>query len=85
MAMGQITLFAIAGLRCRFYSNDHSPPHFHVERAGHFAAKVFFLTDPIDVRVQWGKVRASDTKKLQRVVRMHRKALLQQWERDVCL
>lgn len=44
--MGKIDCFSIHGCTCWFWSNDHSPPHFHVKRPGEWEIRVYFYEEP---------------------------------------
>jgi hypothetical protein len=52
--MAKVDSFAIPGLECWFWSNDHDPPHFHVKRAGEWELKVNFLEDEDLFELEWG-------------------------------
>jgi hypothetical protein len=42
-AVAKISAFEIPGLICWFWSHDHSPPHFHIKKAGCWEIKVYLL------------------------------------------
>ena len=41
--MPRVASFDLPGIDCRFYSNDHEPPHFHAKRKDEWEYRVFFL------------------------------------------
>lgn len=46
--MGRVDTVKFSGLKARFYSNDHLPPHFHLEKDGEWEVRVKFLFDRED-------------------------------------
>ena len=84
--MVNVRSFQIAGVRCWFWSNDHEPPHFHIEAEdGDWNAKVFFLLDD-DQMIQDVYARKSSgiptqmRKVLYNEIGLNRIDLLMQWE-----
>ena len=54
--MGSVDCFQLAGLAVWFNSSDHLPPHLHVERAGRWEYRVYFLRDrEAMLEKKWGK------------------------------
>jgi hypothetical protein len=87
--MAKLECFAIRGVELWFYSNDHSPPHFHAKRKGHWEVGVNFLessTGRMFRVVSKGKGVPRDfTRRLEKLVGEHRADLLEEWERKVNL
>jgi len=86
--MGKLECFAVEGVELWFFSNDHSPPHFHAKRKSKWEVKVHFLeSSPSEMfEVVWLKCKAvprSDTKLLQQMAEEHRAELLKEWETKV--
>ncbi len=80
--MGRVDSFEIAGLELWFNSDDHLPPHFHVERPGTWEAVVRFLRDrDAMLEVRWGTgPRGRERKQLLDLAERHREGLLREWE-----
>jgi len=84
----KIDCFEIAGLESWFWSNDHTPPHFHIKRAGKWELKVNFLENEDEVLFEreWGELPSSKVRKeIKRLVIANRAALLAEWEAKVNL
>lgn len=83
--MSLVTCFQIEGLRCWFYSNDHAPPHFHVQRPGEWELRVYFLEDAGRMfEVKWGAAPKSRMlRRLAGLVEENRLQLLVEWETKV--
>jgi hypothetical protein len=58
------TIKTIQGFRFFFYSNDHDPPHIHVEK-GNKTAK--FLLEPV-VLIKSKRFNATELKKIRNLV-----------------
>ncbi len=80
--MATIRAFQIPGLRIWFWSNDHDPPHFHVQRRGEWVIKVEFLAsaEAMFEVVSGKRPKAAIQKKLAELVAAHRAELLEQWD-----
>ena len=83
--MPRVACFAAAGIELWFNSNDHRPPHFHVEKPGRWQITVRFLREASEmIVVVWGEgPTASERKVLVRLVEPRRLELLAEWERKV--
>lgn len=86
--MGRVTCIRIEGLSLWFNSNDHLPPHVHVNRSGEWEIRIYFLRCTerrLDFDIKWGP---GPSAKLQRellnAVLKNRVALLLEWEQKVC-
>jgi hypothetical protein len=81
IGMAVIKAFAIPGIHCCFYSNDHEPPHFHAKRRGHWHARVHFLLVASEaIEIVRGKITGPDSRRLANAIELHRKALLNEWK-----
>jgi len=83
--MPRVASFELPGIDCRFYSNDHEPPHFHARRKGEWEYRVFFLlrTEQM-LELKWGSgASARDRKALCDAAEEHRAALMQEWNDKV--
>ncbi len=49
--MPNVESFQITGCRCWFYSDDHSPAHFHASSPGEWEVRVYFLLEPPQMEV----------------------------------
>ena len=80
--MATVTAFEIPGLTIWFYSNDHTPPHFHVKKAGEWELRVNFQLDDEMFEVKWSnRVISSRVKrKIRKLVEEHRADLQIQWD-----
>jgi hypothetical protein len=88
--MAKLECFAIEGIEMWFFSNDHSPPHFHAKRRGRWEVRVNFLESATSkmFTLVWLRVREvprADTKLLEGMVNAHRIELLEEWEMKVKL
>ncbi len=83
--MPKVDCFAIPGLECWFWSNDHDPPHFHVKREGEWELKVNFLAGESDMfELQWGvSPKAKILREIARAAEANRVVLLAEWEAKV--
>jgi Domain of unknown function (DUF4160) len=86
--MAKLECFTIDGIALWFWSNDHTPPHFHAKRAGQWEICVNFLESSTGkmFEVVWLKckeVPRADTKLLEKMVNAHRADLLKEWESKV--
>lgn len=71
--MPEISLFA--GIRITMYYDDHNPPHFHAEYAGHRA-----LVDIQNGYVIGGALPGRQLKYVLAWADMHQDELMQNWE-----
>lgn len=89
--VSKVHAFKIDGLYVYFRSSDHTPPHFHVKKAGHWEIRVFILTchkKKLDFNVKWskkGKPTAAEKRKILEQVLVGRQKLLEEWEEKVCV
>ena len=71
--MPLISLFF--GIRITMYYDDHNPPHFHAEYAGHRA-----LVDIVEGCVIRGSLPARQLKLVLAWAELHKDELMQNWE-----
>ena len=71
--MPLISLFF--GIRITMYYDDHNPPHFHAENAGHRA-----LVDIVEGCVIRGSLPARQLKLVLAWAELHKDELMQNWE-----
>lgn len=87
--MGRVECIAVDGLDLWFNSNDHLPPHFHARRRGEYELRIYFLVctaGHLEYDVKWGKGSTSKVREqLRDLAVQNRVALLDEWERKVCL
>jgi hypothetical protein len=81
--MANVTAFQMDGLKIWFYSDDHTPAHFHVKKSGEWEMRVFFMLDKDEmIQVKWSDKKLS--RKIQKEIcglaEEHRVDLLIQWE-----
>lgn len=90
--MARLKAFELSGFDLWFNSDDHLPPHFHVEKPGAWELKVHFLTDrsemfeivwPKHARNKAGKPKMVELHKIADLVEQRRAELLDQWQHDV--
>ena len=83
--MPRVASFDLPGIDCRFYSNDHEPPHFHAKRKDEWEYRVFFLQPRKHMlKLKWGgSVSAKDRKIILDAAEEHREALMQEWGEKV--
>ncbi len=84
--MGRVTCFAVAGVYAWFNSNDHLPPHVHIEdTAGTWEIKVLFLREGASsIEVVRGSGPSPRLRQdILRAVENHRPELLAEWEAKV--
>lgn len=93
--MGRVSTVRFSGLDARFYSNDHLPPHFHLEKDGEWEVKVRFLFDHEDdiFEIVYGKgpnkkqrtqiLKAIRQKSENKDEPSVREKLLKEWEQKV--
>ncbi len=91
--MPELDAFCISGLKLMFYSNDHSPPHFHAEKIGQWNIRIYIETtteEQLAFDVKWPKkskstsIPPSDVRKeLARLVVANRDVLMAEWSARV--
>ncbi|EMS34753.1 hypothetical protein C943_03440 [Mariniradius saccharolyticus AK6] len=69
------TVLNVFGYRFFFYSNDHDPPHIHVEK-GNATAK--FLLRPIELVKSKG-FGAKDLKEIRKFIELYQLTLERSW------
>lgn len=69
------TVLNVFGYRFFFYSNDHDPPHIHVEK-GNSTAK--FLLRPIELVKSKG-FGAKDLKEIRKFIELYQLTLERSW------
>lgn len=83
----KVECFHIPGLRAWFWSHDHEPMHFHVEKPGVWEITVDILASARHLKyaLKWGQngPSAAERKVLLRQVRLHKAALIDEWNRKV--
>ena len=81
--MPKVKAFVIAGIDCYFHTNDHDPPHFHAKKRDAWELRVWFLRgEGKQIEYDWHRRQAStkDLRRLARLIKKHRLALLQEWQ-----
>lgn len=83
--MGRVECLSLPGRwEAWINSDDHDPPHLHVERPGEWIVKVRFMVEPAGIEVVWrakARVpRAKERKLLRQQARAHRLQLFREWE-----
>ena len=89
--MGKVGCFALPGLECVFYSNDHFPHHFHVIKESKWEIRVKFMLTTQDgylnYDVVWMKDKrgpsSSERSLICQMVLKHKLLLLKEWEQKV--
>jgi hypothetical protein len=69
------TLLILDGFRFHFFSNDHEPPHVHVEK-GDSEAK--FNLNPIEL-VTNIRMKSKDLRRAEEIVTQHQAEFLERW------
>jgi hypothetical protein len=71
----------ILGLDAWFNSNDHLPPHFHLEKRGKWEIRVYFLLSGKKMfDVKWGKGPTGSEKNfIEKKLQSVRSKLLEEW------
>lgn len=86
--MGKVDCIQVAGLSLWFNSNDHLPPHFHVNKTDDWEMRIYFLgcSDGfLDFDIKWGNgPSAKVQRELLTMVLVKRAALFLEWEQKVC-
>lgn len=85
--MGKVDTFKLEGVECWFYSQDHSPPHFHARKRGKWHVRVYFMQarDRMLERVRGPRspLPGGDIRVVCDAAERHRAQLLREWERKV--
>ena len=85
--MPRVAAISIAGMDLWFWSNDHSPAHFHASRVDEWEIAVRFMSctpNSLDFEVKWGSgPNARDRKALLHAVLARRGELLVERETTV--
>lgn len=83
--MPNVESFQITGCRCWFYSDDHSPAHFHASSPGEWEVRVYFLLEPpqMEVVLDVKRVPSRIRRALLRLAKEHRADLLKEWSEKV--
>lgn len=91
--MAKVEAFELHGYDLWFNSDDHLPPHFHVEKkGGAWEIKVHFLREPDEMcEVVWPKTpkkkgqkpQKSEVRVIAEAAEAHRAELLEEWEAAV--
>jgi hypothetical protein len=85
-SVAKVSSLVQEGLELFFNSSDHLAPHFHVERAGEWEVRVFFLRDEASmIEVKW-QLKTPSQKVLRKLcagAAQVRAALLEEWEQKV--
>ena len=82
--MTRVKAISFPGIRAWFYSNDHIPPHFHIQKAGEWEAKVEFLSDVGDMFKfePWSTVPSSRlVRRMEKIVALRRESILDEWSK----
>ena len=87
--MGKVGCIQVEGLSLWFNSNDHLPPHFHVNRTGEWEIRIYFLRcseSLLDFDIKWGDGPSGRVQReLLTTVLANRTALLEESEQKVCV
>jgi hypothetical protein len=80
----------LQGYEIFWFSNDHDPPHFNVEKRGHWRIKVHFTLstdDHLEFKAIWQNQKrilsGKEQKLLCKYIKINRVHLLDEWERKV--
>lgn len=90
--MGDVTVFAVTGIKCYFPSADHYPQHFEAYRRGAYIVRIFFLRTNRTRGLNWeyklqmrgGEFTAADQEALYALVMKYKRQLLREWNAKVC-
>lgn len=81
--MGKLECLSFPGWEAWINSDDHDPPHFHLEKPGEWLVKVFFMRSPLEFEyVYQAKKRGlsgKERKRIAQAVEEHRAALYAEW------
>jgi hypothetical protein len=90
--VAKVRAFELPGFDLWFNSEDHLPPHFHVEKAGDWEIKVHFMRHPDEMlETVWPKnpkrkgnqPRPGELRAITGKAEEHRAELLEEWQRGV--
>jgi len=83
--------YQLEGYEIFWYSNDHDPPHFNIEKRGHWGIKIKFTlsTDKhLEFEMVWQNQNRGPSSKEKKLfgeyIKQHQAHLLQEWETKVC-
>lgn len=83
--MGKVDCFEIPGRYVWFNSNDHLPPHLHVEKDREWEIVVRFLRDRDDmIKVVWKNGKGpsgAEQRRIAKLAEKHRESLHEEWEK----
>lgn len=81
--MGKVDCFEIPGRKVWFNSNDHLPPHFHVEKEDDWEIVVRFRRSRDEmIKIKWGKgPGGAEARRITKLAQEHREQLLEEWEK----
>lgn len=84
--------YQIEGYEIFWYSNDHLPAHFNIERRGEWGIKVYFLlsdSTSLNYEIVWQNKQHGPSSKELAVFRQYvidnKEHLLKEWETKVCI
>ena len=86
--VSRVTCIAFgASLNAWFRSNDHLPPHFHLEKAGLWEIRVFFRRSANTmIELVWGNgPRGKEQRAIVMDVEANRENLEKEWSQKVCV
>jgi len=84
----RVAAFHIPGCKSWFNSNDHGPPHFHIEELGRWECRVYFDgSGATRIERKWGRPgpTGSERREIESMSRQFRDDLLVQWKKSVCV
>jgi len=83
--------YQLDGYEIFWYSNDHAPAHFNVQKKGHWGIKVYFELSnqyKLSYVISWQNKSIGPTSKelklLREYVQAHKAHLQHEWEVKVC-
>lgn len=81
--MGKLECISFPAWEAWVNSDDHDPPHFHLEKPGEWLVKVRFMWSPPQMEVVYRSKRhaptARDRRRIAVAVEEHRAALYREW------
>jgi hypothetical protein len=87
--VGKVKCITIAGLDIFFNSNDHLPPHFHINKVGEWEIRVNVLgtrKNGLKFEVVYGHGPSGRIQKtIASLVAANKKRLLKEFEKKVCV
>jgi hypothetical protein len=86
--VGKLECLSFPGWDAWINSDDHDPPHFHLEKRGEWQVKVLFMRSPPEFEFVYPRnkrgLSGKDRKLVSRAVEQHRAELFREW-RDKAL